>query len=204
MAYAPTVNSFKPQDRENATNYLQGITGGPMPGTPDYNAYVLAIRIFSARHFLEIRSKNGLSYAPGAWFSAGNVPYSNIYVTTTDPNKYIAVARQLIDKVKTEGFTEEELKNMKTQYLTGVYYRQETNEETANALAYNEVTCNNWKRANEIKEDIKKVTLSQVNMAFKKYINNITWSYQGDTKKVNPVLYTQKETPKLPEEKKAF
>lgn len=203
-SYAPASNTFKPQERDNATNYVQGITGGPQPGTPDYNAFVLAMRIFSNRHFVEIRTKNGLSYAPGAWFTQGTTPYSNIYVTTTDPNKYIAVARQLIDKVKQSGFTAEELKNMKTQYLTGIYYRQETNDAQAASLASNEVIHGNWKRTYQIKDDMKKVTLAQINNAFKKYINNITWSYQGDPKKVNAVMYTQKTTPQLPEEKKAF
>ena len=203
-SYTPAANTFKPQQRDNATNYIQGITGGPQPGTADFNAFVLAMRIFSSRHFVEIRSKNGLSYAPGAWFTAGNSNYSNIYVTTTEPDKYIAVARQLIDKVKTEGFTAEELKNMKTQYLTGVYYRQETNDAQASALGSNEIVHGNWKRANTIKDDIKKVTLDQMNAVFKKYINNITWSYQGDPKKVNAVLFTQKQTPKIPEEKKGF
>lgn len=203
-SYTPPANTFKPQPRENATNYVQGITSGPQPGTPDYNAYILAMRVFSSRHFLEVRSKYGLSYAPGAWLSQGNTTYANIYVTTMEPDKYIAVARQLIEKIKKEGFTEDELKNIKTQYLTNVYYRQETNDAQAGSLAFNEVVHGSWKRANTIKDDVKKVTMDEMNNAFKKYINNITWSYQGDTKKVTPALYTQKETPKLPEEKKAF
>lgn len=203
-SYAPSAHTFKPQQRDNATNYIQGITGGPQPGSPDYNAYILAMRIFSSRHFVEVRSKNGLSYAPGAWFSQGTTNYSNIYVTTTEPDKYIAVARQLIDKVKKEGFTAEELKNMKVQYGTNVYSRQETNDAQAGSLAFNEVVHGNWKRANTVKDDMKKVTLAQLNSAFNKYITNITWSYQGDPKKVNAALYTQKETPKTPEEKKAF
>lgn len=202
--YNPAANTFKPQPRENATNYVQGITSGPQPGSPDFNAYLLAMRVFSSRHFLEIRSKNGLSYAPGAWLSQGNTTYSNLYVTTTEPNKYIAVARQLIDNIKKEGFTEEELKNIKTQYLTNVYYRQETNDAQAGSLAFNEVVHGDWRRANTIKDDVKKVTLDEMNNAFRKYINNITWTYQGDVKKVNPVMYTQKETPKVLEEKKAF
>jgi predicted Zn-dependent peptidase len=107
--YKPVANTFKSQQRDNATNYVQGITGGPMPGTADYNAFSLAMSIFSSRHFVEIRSKNGLSYAPGAWMTTGNTTYSNIYVTTTEPDKYIAVARALIDQVKQEGFTAEEL-----------------------------------------------------------------------------------------------
>ncbi|MBL7743028.1 MAG: insulinase family protein [Chitinophagaceae bacterium] len=203
-SYSPAANTFKPQQRDNATNYVQGITGGPLPGTPDYNAFSLAMNIFSSRHFVEIRTKNGLSYAPGAWFSQGTTPYANISVSTTDPDKYIAVARNLIDKIKKEGFTAEELKNEKTGYLTGLYYRQETNESQAAAFASNEVIHGNWKRAISIQNDIKDVTLEQMNAAFKKYINNITWVYQGDPKKVNPVLYTQKATPKVPEEKKGF
>lgn len=203
-SYSAPANTFKPQQRDNATNYIQGITGGPLPGTADFNAFVLAMRIFGTRHFVEIRSKNGLSYAPNTWFTAGNSNYSNIYVTTKEPDKYIAVARRLIDKIKTEGFTAEELKNMKTQYLTGVYYRQETNDAQASSLAANEVVHGNWRRAITIKDDIKKVTLEQMNTVFRKYINNITWSYQGDPKKVTPVMYTQKQTPKMPEEKKGF
>jgi zinc protease len=203
-SYTPPANTFKPQERENATNYIQGITGGPMPGTPDFNAFVLAMRIFSSRHFVDVRSKNGLSYAPGAWFSAGSANYANLFVTTTEPDKYIAVARQLIDKVKQEGFTAEELKNIKTQYLTNVFSRQETNDAQAGSLASNEVIHGNWRRSNTIADDMKKVTIEQLNASFRKYINNITWSYQGDPKKVNSVLYTQKETPKMPEEKKGF
>jgi zinc protease len=203
-SYSPSANSFQPKERENATNYIQGITGAPLPGTPDYNAFVLAMRIFSMRHFIEVRSKNGLSYAPGSWFSQGKTPYANFFVTTTEPDKYIAVARNLIDKVKKEGFTPEELKSEKTGYLTGIYYRQETNEEQAAALATNEVVHNNWKRAVEIKNEINKVTLEDANNAFKKYITNITWVYQGDPKKVDSKLYVQKETPAIPADKKAF
>lgn len=203
-SYSPSANSFSPKERENATNYIQGITGAPLPGTPDYNAFVLAMRIFSTRHFIEVRSKNGLSYAPGSWFSQGRTPYANFFVTTTQPDKYIAVARNLIDEVKKDGFTAEELKNEKTGYLTGLYYRQETNEEQAAALATNEVVHNNWKRAIEIKDEINKVTLQDANNAFKKYITNITWVYQGDPKKVDSKLYVQKETPPIPADKKAF
>lgn len=202
--YAPAATTFKPKERENATNYVQGITAGPQPGTAEFNSFVLAMRIFSTRHFLEVRSKHGLSYAPGVWFSPGTTSYANISVSTTEPDKYIAVARQLIDKIKKEGFTEEELRNIKTQYLTGVYSRQETNDAQAGTYIANEVVHNNWKRAVTIKDDIKKVNLEDLNNVFKKYITNITWSYQGDPKKVNAVLYTQKQIPSLPEEKKGF
>ncbi|HVE61904.1 MAG TPA: hypothetical protein VNA26_08795, partial [Chitinophagaceae bacterium] len=148
--------------------------------------------------------KNGLSYAPGAWFSGGLTPYANIFVTTTEPNRYVMVARQLIEKMKKEGFSEEELKNQKTGYITNVYYRQETNSAQAASLASNEAIHGNWRRANTIKDDMKNVTVNDLNRVFNKYISNITWAYQGDPKKVDAKLFTQKETPKENKDVKTF
>lgn len=203
-SYKPSLTTVKQQGKELATNYVQGIMSAPLPGTPDYNAFVLAMRVFYDKHFLEVRTNHGLSYAPATWFSQGLTPYANIYVTTTDPNKYIAVARNLIDKMKKEGFKEEDLKDMKATYATNVYSRQETNTAQAAALASNEVLHNNWRRANNIKDDMKKVTVADLNRAFKTYVNNITWVYRGNTKQIDTKLYTQKTTPPIPTEKKTF
>lgn len=198
---APAQNSFKAEKKELATNYIEGITGAPAPGTPDYNAFQLAMRIFSQRHFLEVRTKNGLSYAPGSWFDGSATPSAHISVSTTDPNKYIAVAKALIEKTKKEGFTDDELRNIKTQYLTGFFYRQETNNAQANSIAANEVLHNNWKRALTISDDMKKVSLPELNTVFNKYISNMVWAYQGNPAKANPVLFTGKANPELPKSK---
>jgi zinc protease len=198
---APTQNSFKAEKKDLATNYIQGITGAPAPGTPEFNAFNLAMRIFSQRHFLEVRTKNGLSYAPGSWFDGGSTPSAHISVSTTDPNKYIGVAKALIEKTKKEGFTEDELRNMKTQYLTGFFYRQETNNAQANSIAANEVLHNNWKRALTLSDDMKKVTLTELNAVFNKYISNMVWAYQGNPAQVNPALFTGNIKPALPKSK---
>lgn len=198
---APAQNSFKAEKKELATNYIEGITGAPAPGTPDYNAFQLAMRIFSQRHFLEVRTKNGLSYAPGSWFDGSATPSAHISVSTTDPNKYIAVAKALIEKTKKEGFTDDELRNIKTQYLTGFFYRQETNNAQANSIAANEVLHNNWKRALTISDDMKKVSLSELNSVFNKYISNMVWAYQGNPAKANPALFTGNTKPELPKSK---
>ena len=186
----PAASSFKSQKKDFATNYIQGVTTGPLPGSPEYNAFVLAMRIFSQRHFLEVRSKNGLSYAPGSWFDGGASPSANVSVSTTNPNKYIGVLKMLIDKTKKEGFTADELQNIKTGYLTGFFYRQETNSAQASSLASNEVLHNNWKRAVTISDDIKKVNLQELNGVFNKYIGKTVWAYQGDPSKANPALFT--------------
>jgi len=197
-AYAPAKATFSSTKKDLATNYIQGITGAPLPGTADYNAYQLAMNIFSNKHFLDVRSKNGLSYAPGAWFAGGSTSTTNIIVSTTEPDKYKKVFDTLVSKLKKDGFTAEEVKNEKAGYVTSVYYRQETNDAQANSLVNNEVQFGNWKRSITIKEEINKVTLEQVNAVFKKYMGNITWVYMGNPAKVNPALYapTNKPLPK--------
>ncbi len=183
-------NSFSTEQRDLATNYVEGVTSGPETGTPDFNAFNLAMRIFYDRHFLDVRTKNGLSYAPQAWFKYGSVSVAKFAVSTTQPDKYIAVFDQLVDKVKTEGFTAEEVADMKVTYLTGFYYRQETNSAQAASMVTNEILFDNWRRSLTLVSDVKKLTLEEVNDAFRKYIGNMVWVYQGDPKKVNPLNFT--------------
>ena len=63
-SFTAKANTFKAEKKELATNYLQAVSNAPAPGTKDFDAFLLAMRIFYDRHFLEIRTNNGLSYAP--------------------------------------------------------------------------------------------------------------------------------------------
>ncbi|GAA4340036.1 pitrilysin family protein [Mucilaginibacter gynuensis] len=182
-------NSFNSEKKDLATNYVEGITSGPQPGAPDYDAFSVAMRIFANRHFLDVRTNNGLSYAPQAWFSSGATSVARFSVSTTQPDKYIAVFDKLVDKIKTDGFKADEVADMKVTYVTGFYYKNETNSAQASSIAANEVLHSNWKRSLTMASDVKKLTLDQVNTAFRSYIGNIIWVYQGDPKKVNPTLF---------------
>jgi predicted Zn-dependent peptidase len=201
--YAPAKNTFTDQKKDLATNYIQGVTSGPQPGSSDFNAFTIAMRIFYDRQFLEVRTNNGLSYAPQTRFNGGLTPYTTIQVTTTNPDKYISVMDNLIVKTHGEGFTAEEVKNTKTGYATSFYYRMETNSAQATSLATNEVLFNDWRRSLRINEDLKKVSVEDVNKAFNKYVKDITWVYQGDTSKVNAALYLASPSAetKLPDSK---
>lgn len=182
-------NTFVAQPKALATNYIEGVTGGPQPGTPDFDAFQVAMRIFYDRHFLDVRTNNGLSYAPIAYFNGGATPSARFVVSTTQPDAYIKVFDKLVDQIKTAGFTPDEVKNMKSTYLTGFYYKQETNSAQASSIAANEVLHDNWKRSLTMASDVKKLSLDEVNNAFRKYIGNISWVYQGDPGKVSPILY---------------
>jgi predicted Zn-dependent peptidase len=183
-------NAFSAEPRDLATNYVEGIASGPEAGTPDFDAFNVAMHIFADRHFLDVRTNNGLSYAPQAWFKYGTTSVAKFAVSTTQPNKYIEVFDRLVDKVKNEGFKPEEVADMKVTYLTGFYYRQETNDAQATSLVTNEIIFNNWRRSLTLVDDIKKLTVEEVSDAFRKYIGNMVWVYQGDTKKVNPLNFT--------------
>ena len=200
-AFVAAQNSFKSEKKDFATNYIQAVGGAPAPGTADYNAFQLAMRIFSMRQFLEVRTKNGLSYAPYSYFDGGLSPSTNIFVSTTEPNRYYKVINELVIKTKKEGFTEEELKNEKTKYITTFYYRLETNAAQAAALASNEVLHNNWRRSITLNNDIKTITAADLNRVFNKYVTNLTWVYQGDPEKVDPALYTGLPKKPLPASK---
>jgi zinc protease len=188
-SFLPKENSFISEKKDFATNYIQAVSGAPSPGTTDFNAFLLAMRIFSNRQFIEVRTKNGLSYAPYSYFDAGLSPSANIFVSTTEPNKYISVINDLVSRTKKQGFTEDEVKNMKSTYITQFYYRLETNGAQAASLASNEVLHNNWRRSITINDDLKAITAADLNRVFNKYVTNFAWVYQGDPGKVDPNLY---------------
>lgn len=197
--FNPAANTFNSTKKEFATNYVLGSSTGPLPGDKDFLAYKVAMNIFSDRHFLEVRTNNGLSYAPNAYFVEGVTSVTYTAVSTTDPNKYINVFNKLVDKTKKDGFTDAEVKNEINSYGTRIYYRQETNGAQAFAYASNEVLFGDWRRANTLKNDLASLTPAQVNDAFRKYFGKINWVYMGNTAKVNPALYTGK--PVLPPSK---
>ena len=78
---------------------------------------------------------------------------------------------------------------MKITYLSGFYYKNETNSAQAFSMASKEVLFNNWHRAFTLVDDVKKLSVGEVSDAFRKYIGNTVWVYQGDTKKVTAQLY---------------
>ena len=190
-AFMPVNNTFLAEKKDFATNYIQAVTGGPAPGTPDFNTFLLAMRIFSNRQFLEVRTNNGLSYAPYSYFDGGSSPTANIFVSTTDPNKYYTVINALVNKTRKEGFTAEEVRNVKSSFLTEFYSQQETNSAQASSLAANEVLHNNWRRSLTMNKDMQSITPANLNQVFNKYVNHLTWVYQGDPEKVDAKLYMQ-------------
>lgn len=193
--YAPAANSFVSKPKDLATNYIMGVSGAPAANSKDYFPAQLASELMYNKIFLEVRTNHGLSYAPGAWMTSGLTPYSVMMVSTKEPDKFVAVARNMVDSIKKNGFPADDVNNTKTTYATYQYSSNESNEYLAYMVARSEVQQGDWHRAFTLKEDLKAVTPADVNRVFNESVSNVTWVYQGDTTKVNPTLYTQKQTP---------
>jgi zinc protease len=202
--FVPKENAFAAQEKENATNYILGVSAAPDANSKEFYPALLASRMFQQKAFLEVRTNHGLSYAPSANIQTGLTPYSMMYVTTKEPDKYIAVVRNMVDKIKKEGFATDDVTNTKNSFTTNFYSTNETNGALANLVGNFEVLQGDWKKAFTLKDDLKPVTPEEVNKVFNKYIGKFTWVYQGDPKVVNQKLFTQPQTPPLPEKKQAF
>lgn len=188
-----TINSstLNPEDRKMATNYIRGVINGPAYGTNESYAMQLAFGILYDRLFDEIRTKRSLSYAPAAYYQSNVNPCANVYVTTTDPAQAVQVIIDELKKVKTEGFTETEISNQKSSYVTTYYMGLETNAAQSNGLGNAEVK-GSWKNYGDFISNINKVPAKEVNAVVKKYVQGIRWSYLGDLTKVKSDVFLQK------------
>ena len=175
--FKPAVNI---ENRDIATNYIRGTMNAPAVSEKDGVPMMLAMAIMRDRFFLELRTKRSLSYAPSASYASAAVknPYVVFYISTTDPKQSLQVMIDEINKVKNQGFTEKELKNMKETYLTNHFLKLETNDSQTAALGASEI-AGDWRKSETFMTDVDKASINDLNAAFKKYSNAINWTYLG-------------------------
>jgi zinc protease len=179
------------EEREIATNYIQGIFSAPPVGTRENVAMRIGTSILSDRLFIEIRTKRNLSYAPSAYVATMFNPYGSVYVSTTNPNDAVQVMMDEIRKVKKEGFTEKELRDKKEGFLTAFYMGQETNQAQALTYGLSELR-GDWHKAETFKDEVHSLTTQELNDVFRKYATAISWFYLGDKSKVSDTIFKSK------------
>lgn len=178
------------EERELATNYMMGIINAPEFNNPDATALRMAFTILGDRLFNEIRTKRNLSYAPAAGFSRSrfNNPTAFIYVSSTDPTQCAQVMLEVLNKLRTVGFTEKELLDNKETFLTSYFMNLETNNSQNNLLgSYN--VMSHWSNSTKYMQDVKALKLADINAAFRKYVTNVHWVYLGDKSKVDAAVF---------------
>ena len=179
------------EDRDIETNYILGAMNAPTRQEADYVPNALAMSMLGDRYFVELRTKRSLSYAPAAFHSSSaQHPANMVYISTTDPAQSMEVMVNEINKVRTDGFSEKELRDMKMGYLTSHYMQQETNGDISMSLGVNEIN-GNWKMAEEFSDKVQSTSLTEVNNAFRKYSEKINWVYLGKEEQVAPENFVQ-------------
>lgn len=176
-----TEASEKIEDRDIETNYIRGVFSAPKMSEEDGIPMRLAMAILGDRFFVELRTKRSLSYAPSAFYSTGAIrnPYNVIYISTQKPKESMDVMVGILEDVKKNGFTEDELKDKKEMFATLYYMNLMTNSAQTQNLGTSEI-ISDFTLTEEFNKKIKEVSLEEMNAVFDKYANIIKWTYLGD------------------------
>lgn len=179
------------ETRKLPTNYLQGYYSAPMIGEPGYAAARVANAYLWDEMFKEVRTKRNLSYAPQAGLVVSQSgTLGLIGVSAVDPTTTYTVMLDVLRKLQTTPLTEAELAGSKSKYLTNFLIGTESTDGQADLLARMQLLCGNWKLARTILDQVKAVTVADVQAYAQKYIGNLQTIMLGDPTALDPVLAT--------------
>ena len=179
-------------ERKISTNYLSGIMSGIPWNSPDAVAMMVAMNIMYDKYFIELRSKRGLSYAPAAYMNGDAItsPFSVFYITTDNPKEALQVMVDIINNVRKNGFTDDELLKSKNTYLTRYFMRLETASSQSANIGRWELR-GNLPAFDDFEKMVESVTVQDINRVFTGNTGNIKWDYLGDETKVSPEDFKQ-------------
>ncbi len=148
---------------------------------PDYAAMVIGNFMIgggflNSRLATRIRQKEGLSYGVGSWFSASSLDDSGSFgayaiYAPENRDKVQKAFQEEILKVKTSGFTQEELDAARSGWIQGQVVNRAQDRALLGKLANNLRLDRdmNWDKA--LEEKIMKLTPAQINTVMAKYLD---------------------------------
>jgi len=185
-------------DKANAM-YFAGSTFPLKDTEPDYAALKIASYIFgeaqlSNRLANRIRQKEGISYGVGAFLNSSDIDPKSTFLeyaiyAPQNLEKLEIAFREETQKALADGFTQAELDEAKKGFLNGLIVELSTDNQLAGTLAGNLYIDRTMDFTQKLEEQVKALSLEQVNAAFRKYISldNISVVKAGDfDKKVAP------------------
>lgn len=167
------------EQRDLATNYISGVMNAPVMSSPDYAPFMLAINALSGNLHYELRVKQGLSYAPGATIKMQQMPYTSMYVSTTQPKKSFQAMVAVYNSIRSGRYSQSFLDGIKKDHRLRYYRHQESSSSIVDDLGEAEV-LGGYKMEEDMLDNINKVTLEDIGKAFEKYAKGAIWLYLGD------------------------
>jgi predicted Zn-dependent peptidase len=146
---------------------------------PDYYPMIIVNQIlgggFNSRIFKRVRTKMGLAYAPGAYYSTNyEIPGVFYVMSQTKTDKTITAIDALIDEVenmKKLPVGEEELRQAKESYLNSYVFRYERKSSIVNSMRTLELFGYPEDFVQRVKEGVQNVTAEDVERVAKKYLH---------------------------------
>lgn len=180
QAISPEAKAIKTPDKANAL-FLAGINLPIDDKDPDYPAlimgnYMLGGGFLNSRLAVRIRQKEGISYGVGSQLQAsvldktGSFTTYAIYAPENSARLETAFVEEL-NKVRNEGFTEEELKAARDGYLQSRQVARAKDNELSSKLNSYLYYDRTLLFDADFDEKIKGLTVEQINNAFRKYID---------------------------------
>lgn len=181
-------------DKANAV-FVAGMPLNISDSDPDYPAlvmgnYMLGGGFLNSRLAVRIRQKEGLSYGVGSGISASSYDKSGMFqayaiYAPENATKLEAAFKEEIDKMRTDGFTAEELDAAKSGYIQNRGMNRAEDRSLSSTL-------NNYLQLDrtmmwdaELEKKIMALTPAQINAAMKKYVDPSKFVYvkAGDFEK---------------------
>lgn len=171
------------------TNYVKGTFAAPSPGNPDYYAMRVAMSVLQTLVYEEVRGRLQLSYAPDADMNNLAANTANISVSTTDPNRAVAVMQDQIKFLQRGLLPEEAIGEIAAFFLTRHYLGQETSGAQVGELARYELVGGGWRNSFEFLNGVRSVKPADIQAVSNKYMKNLRFTYIGNTADINRSVY---------------
>ena len=152
---------------------------GTERNNPDYYALSIMNEIFSggfgSRLFQDVRTKRGLAYSVGGAYGAAYDHPGMFYVgASTKSATTVDATQAILDEIKglkTEPFTEEELKRAKDQVLNSFIFNYDTKDKVLAEQARLEFYGYPLDFLDKYRDAVEKVTTADLERVAKKYID---------------------------------
>jgi len=175
--------------RSLPTNYIKGSFAAPPPGTKDYYAMRVAISILQTLVYQTVRQQLQLSYAPDAEMDSFAANTASISVSTTDPNKAVAVMREQIKLLQENTLRPDVIDQISSFFLTRHYIGQETSGAQAGELAQYELIGGGWRNAFLFMNGVRSVRPEDIRDVSNKYMKNLRFAYVGNTASIQRPVF---------------
>lgn len=173
------------------TNYLIGYYSGPLANTDDYQALRIATSVLTGRLFVQIRTRENLTYDVNAPFLDRAASAGGLYISTATPDTTLKLMRAAVTELQQGLLDRDGLVRLEQQFLTEYFLDNETNGAQADFLARSQLYRGDYREADRFVEELRSVTPEAVRRVAQKYMRGIRFAYVGDPLKLKQDLITK-------------